>query len=161
MTGDPNSYSDSLRALSFPDGSMGPKVEAACRFVEATGKRAVIGRLENAIELFAGTQGTTVVQDVEEADLRQQSAAMPGKGGKAAMATDAQNDMSVERVVHQVQGSSRGTPLPIPSSWVREADSRVSASARCLGTARPRHRVRRSWSVSSESASMVLNPAWP
>jgi carbamate kinase len=73
-----------LRALSFPDGSMGPKVEAACRFVEATGKRAVIGRLENAIELLAGTQGTTVEQDVEEADPRQQSAAMPDKGGKGS-----------------------------------------------------------------------------
>jgi carbamate kinase len=53
-----------LRALSFPDGSMGPKVEAACRFVEATGKRAVIGRLENAIELLEGTQGTTVEPDI-------------------------------------------------------------------------------------------------
>jgi carbamate kinase len=28
-----------LRALKFPPGSMGPKVEAACRFVEATGSR--------------------------------------------------------------------------------------------------------------------------
>ena len=54
-----------LRALSFPEGSMGPKVEAACRFVEATGKRAVIGRLENPIELLEGTQGTTVANDVE------------------------------------------------------------------------------------------------
>src|SRR4051812_36955172 len=32
-----------LRLLELPAGSMGPKVEAAARFVEATGKRAAIG----------------------------------------------------------------------------------------------------------------------
>ena len=50
----------SLRALGFPAGSMGPKVEAACRFVDATGHRALIGRLEDATELLAGTRGTAV-----------------------------------------------------------------------------------------------------
>jgi len=49
-----------LRAVSFPAGSMGPKVEAACRFVEATGNRAVIGLLDDADELLEGTRGTTV-----------------------------------------------------------------------------------------------------
>ena len=49
-----------LRALGFPAGSMGPKVEAACRFVDATGHRAVIGRLEDAAELLAGTRGTAI-----------------------------------------------------------------------------------------------------
>ena len=39
---------------------MGPKVEAACRFVEATGKHAMIGRLDNAAGLLAGTSGTIV-----------------------------------------------------------------------------------------------------
>ncbi len=49
-----------LRAMSFPAGSMGPKVEAACRFAEATGGTAVIGRLDDAGALLAGTAGTTV-----------------------------------------------------------------------------------------------------
>ncbi len=35
-----------LRQQDFPAGSMGPKVEAACRFVEATGGRAAIGALD-------------------------------------------------------------------------------------------------------------------
>ena len=48
-----------LRAMSFPVGSMGPKVEAACRFVEATGGTAAIGCLA-AAALLAGTTGTTV-----------------------------------------------------------------------------------------------------
>jgi carbamate kinase len=49
-----------LRARSFPVGSMGPKVEAACRFVEATGKVAAIGRLDAAASLLRGEAGTTV-----------------------------------------------------------------------------------------------------
>ncbi len=57
----------SLRALGFPAGSMGPKVEAACRFVDATGHRAVIGRLEDAGELLAGTRGTVVTELVGKA----------------------------------------------------------------------------------------------
>jgi len=49
-----------LRARSFPAGSMGPKVEAACRFVEATGGTAAIGRLDAAEALLGGTAGTIV-----------------------------------------------------------------------------------------------------
>jgi carbamate kinase len=49
-----------IRALPFPAGSMGPKVEAACRFVEATGKPAMIGSLDEAAELLAGTRGTII-----------------------------------------------------------------------------------------------------
>ena len=50
-----------LRALSFPAGSMGPKVEAACRFVESTGGRSAIGSFDDSLELLHGTAGTTVV----------------------------------------------------------------------------------------------------
>jgi carbamate kinase len=50
-----------LRGDLLPAGSMGPKVEAACRFVEATGKKAVIGRLDDAEAMFLGKAGTTVV----------------------------------------------------------------------------------------------------
>ena len=49
-----------LRDLEFAAGSMGPKVEAVCRFVEATGGRAAIGRLEEIAALIAGTTGTQV-----------------------------------------------------------------------------------------------------
>ena len=49
-----------LRAESFPSGSMGPKVDAACRFVESTGKPAMIGRLEDAAALVSGDAGTVV-----------------------------------------------------------------------------------------------------
>lgn len=49
-----------LRAGSFPDGSMGPKVAAVCRFVEETGGMAAIGRLGDADALLAGKAGTIV-----------------------------------------------------------------------------------------------------
>jgi carbamate kinase len=49
-----------LRARTFPAGSMGPKVEAACRFVEATGGMAAIGRLDDAEALLDGKAGTIV-----------------------------------------------------------------------------------------------------
>ena len=50
-----------LRALSFPAGSMGPKVEAVARFVEATGKRAAIGALDDIEAIVEGSAGTQVV----------------------------------------------------------------------------------------------------
>ncbi len=50
-----------LREHGFAAGSMGPKVEAAARFVEATGKRAAIGGLEEIQQIVEGTAGTQVV----------------------------------------------------------------------------------------------------
>jgi carbamate kinase len=50
-----------LRPLPFAPGSMGPKVEAACRFVERTGGVAAIGALEDAARILAGEAGTQVV----------------------------------------------------------------------------------------------------
>jgi carbamate kinase len=50
-----------LRAMDFADGSMGPKVEAACRFAEATGRRAAIGALADAARIVQGEAGTQVL----------------------------------------------------------------------------------------------------
>jgi carbamate kinase len=49
-----------LRSRGFPDGSMGPKIDATCRFVSATGLMAVIGRLEDAEAMAHGKAGTVV-----------------------------------------------------------------------------------------------------
>ena len=49
-----------LRDLTFAAGSMGPKIEAACRFVERTGGRAAIGALEDAEAILAGRAGTQI-----------------------------------------------------------------------------------------------------
>jgi carbamate kinase len=50
-----------LRGRPFAAGSMGPKVEAAARFVERTGKRAAIGGLEEIGAIVDGEAGTQVV----------------------------------------------------------------------------------------------------
>jgi len=52
---------DELRLLHFESGSMGPKVEAACRFVDATGRTAAIGALDQATAIVEGRAGTRVV----------------------------------------------------------------------------------------------------
>jgi carbamate kinase len=52
-----------LVAMGFAEGSMGPKVRAACQFVEATGKRAVIGSMTDTPALLSGQAGTTITLD--------------------------------------------------------------------------------------------------
>jgi carbamate kinase len=49
-----------LRSLHLEAGSMGPKVEAVCRFAEATGGIAGIGALADAAAILRGEAGTLV-----------------------------------------------------------------------------------------------------
>lgn len=51
---------DELASIAFPPGSMGPKVEAACRFVTATGGRAAIGALQEGARILRGEVGTQI-----------------------------------------------------------------------------------------------------
>jgi carbamate kinase len=46
----------------FAKGSMGPKIEAAIRHLEAGGRRAIIGHLERALPALRGETGTHVVR---------------------------------------------------------------------------------------------------
>ena len=50
-----------LKAGQFKKGSMGPKVEAAIRFVEGGGERAIIADLGSLIEALDGKTGTHVL----------------------------------------------------------------------------------------------------
>jgi carbamate kinase len=52
-----------LRGMTFAAGTMGPKVAAACRFVEGTGRIAAIGAIEHAGDILAGHAGTIVQPD--------------------------------------------------------------------------------------------------
>ncbi len=47
----------------FAPGSMGPKVSAALRFVEAGGEKAIITSLHNAFAALEGRAGTTITKD--------------------------------------------------------------------------------------------------
>lgn len=50
-----------LQATDFSPGSMGPKVEAACRFVAETGRQVSIGNLQSAFPVMLGAAGTVVL----------------------------------------------------------------------------------------------------
>ncbi len=52
-----------LRLMTFAQGSMAPKIDAACRFVERTGGSCAIGALTEVTALVDGTGGTQVKPD--------------------------------------------------------------------------------------------------
>jgi carbamate kinase len=60
---------EALGATEFAAGSMGPKVKAACSFVEQTGGRAVIGSIADTPALLRGEAGTVVARDAEGLEL--------------------------------------------------------------------------------------------
>jgi carbamate kinase len=47
----------------FPPGSMGPKIDAAIRFLEGGGKRAIISHLDHAMPALRGETGTHIVRN--------------------------------------------------------------------------------------------------
>ncbi|GHM31342.1 hypothetical protein ECZU45_51290 [Escherichia coli] len=49
-----------LRGMQFDTGSMGPKVAACCKFVEACNGIAGIGALVDGAEILAGNKGTLI-----------------------------------------------------------------------------------------------------
>jgi carbamate kinase len=58
---------EDLAGYEFAAGSMGPKVEAATRFVAKTGRRAAIGSLADIAGIVTGDAGTNVVTRVDAA----------------------------------------------------------------------------------------------
>jgi carbamate kinase len=64
---------EGLRARQYAAGSMGPKVEAACRFVERTGGAAAIGSLHDVEKLLDGRAGTQVSAVGPELEYRDRS----------------------------------------------------------------------------------------
>jgi len=60
-----------LRSLQFESGSMAPKVEAACRFVETTGRDAYIGQLEDLQKILVGDRGTKIINLDKKPSVRQ------------------------------------------------------------------------------------------
>jgi len=57
---------EALRRERFAAGSMGPKVEAACDFVDATGGQAGIGALAQGLAILEGRAGTVVAPGAAE-----------------------------------------------------------------------------------------------
>lgn len=51
---------EKLKEYSFAKGSMGPKVEAVCRFAETGKGFGAVGRLEDALDILNGKAGTII-----------------------------------------------------------------------------------------------------
>ena len=64
---------------------MGPKIEAACRFVERTGGEAVIGALSELRDVAAGRTGTRVFPPAEA--LYEDLLKGNGRGDRARLAS--------------------------------------------------------------------------
>lgn len=65
-----NVTADELRARRFASGSMAPKIEGACRFVEATGGIAAIGAVADAPALLRGDRGTYITGRPSSAECK-------------------------------------------------------------------------------------------
>ena len=59
----------SLSGMTFEPGSMGPKVEAACRFVRQTGGTSYIGSVSDAARILKGEAGTIVRAGVDPIEI--------------------------------------------------------------------------------------------
>jgi carbamate kinase len=55
-----SAHPDALAEQEFATGSMGPKVEGACRFVRETGGWAAIGQLSDLVAIMQGRGGTLI-----------------------------------------------------------------------------------------------------
>jgi carbamate kinase len=63
----------------FPPGSMGPKIDAAIRFLEGGGRRAIVTSLETAMPALLGETGTHIVSDADFATLRAKGSGTAGQ----------------------------------------------------------------------------------
>ncbi len=96
---------DELASYRFPAGSMGPKVEAACDFVNLTGGEAVIGALDDIADIVAGTAGTRVSPaDGEHLTRTDPAAGMAGGNSRGARSTP----VSREVIATQAHSRPRG-----------------------------------------------------
>ena len=62
---------EALMGTEFAAGSMGPKVRAACSFVEETGGLAAIGSIEDTPALLRGEAGTIVTREADALEVRE------------------------------------------------------------------------------------------
>ncbi len=69
---------DALAGLPFPDGSMGPKVEAACAFARRAGTFAAIGTLADVGAMLRREAGTIIASDLVGIEYAQPAQAVAG-----------------------------------------------------------------------------------
>ncbi|NOH35752.1 carbamate kinase [Vibrio chagasii] len=58
-----NTTPSELAKFEFDAGSMGPKIEASCEFIQQGGKVVGIGALEDGLQILQGQAGTNITKD--------------------------------------------------------------------------------------------------
>jgi carbamate kinase len=97
---------DELDRMTFPPGSMGPKIEAGKRFAATTGRPAVIGSLAEAASVLSGTSGTTIVADAVPAQV-----SSPHSRSRRPRSTEPKATRSSERTRAEIEQVMRRTGL--------------------------------------------------
>jgi carbamate kinase len=90
---------DEVDDMTFPPGSMAPKIEAGKRFAVATGKPAVIGSLADAASVLVGRSGTTIIAAPVSA---QPISRLPPPTGVERADSSRRPRREIERVMRQV-----------------------------------------------------------
>ena len=109
---------DPLRKLSFAADSMQPKIEAACRFVEAGGGFAGIGLVEDAAAILEGSRGTIVRKGGVSLDFipRQQAAKQPGPTTISRAAAKQAAKQPGPTTISRAAAKRTAQPAPTPPS---------------------------------------------
>jgi carbamate kinase len=68
---------EALRSLTLERTSIGARVEAACRYVEWTGREAFVGAVEDSVELLEGATGTRISSSVKGLDMQEAACSEP------------------------------------------------------------------------------------
>lgn len=77
-----------LEADQFPDGSMGPKIEAALDFLDDGGSTVIITSAQRLVAALADRAGTRILRDDEPTSVRRQLALFPTDEGEEPDDTD-------------------------------------------------------------------------
>jgi carbamate kinase len=101
-----------LGTMTFPAGSMQPKIEACRRFVASTGQPASIGALADTAALLAGTVGTTITRG-DRAEINTAPARL-GAGDRQPMTHDAPLDKARSKY------STRSSVMGVRSGPLRD-----------------------------------------
>jgi carbamate kinase len=68
---------EALRSLTLERTSIGARVEAACRYVEWTGRETFVGAVEDSVELLEGATGTRISSSVKGLDMQEAACSEP------------------------------------------------------------------------------------
>ena len=145
---------EALAELAFPEGSMGPKVQAACAFAQSPGRTAAIGQLSDVGAMLRGEAGTIVSLDAAGVDCAPRPAAgspalrsgsavshrrLAASSSRPSRKTRGHNPhqprcsgTGVRRIMLDMEAALLTTPID-RQPWVLASRKNDGSSSRCSG----------------------------